>query len=321
MQAGGPMMASDEVGEKARGDEETGDGYSIRVASRLTGISAHTLRMWERRYGFPVPQRTAGGARRYTGDDVTSLKLIARALDAGYRPHEVVGKSLIALEKILSEQIVVSAPPRGSAPSVERVIDLAAQNDVESVQAEVRGAVAVLGPKRFVTDFAHPVVVALGEAWSAGRLTVAQEHWTTEVITTQLRALMAGYEQLDGRPAVLLTTLEGEHHTLGLQLVALHLALSGASSRLLGGSVPRREIAEACLALGVDAVGISVSRAGGSEVTRQELAALFRDLPRRLELWVGGEGARDLRLEGLGIHVVVTFEELDREIARWRSAQ
>lgn len=315
------MASDDDFGDTASSEEVGTGGYSIRVTSRLTGISAHTLRMWERRYGFPVPERTAGGTRRYSGEDVACLKLIARALDAGYRPHEVVGKPRPALEKILAEQVVASAPPRGSAPSVERVIELVAQNEVEALRAEVRGAVAVLGPKRFLTDFAHPVAVAVGEGWSAGRLTVAQEHWTTEVITTQVRALMAGYEALDGRPAVLLCTLAGEQHALGLNFVALYLALSGASTRLLGVNLPREDIVEAALALGVDVVGVSVSRGQLDDATREALAALLRDLPRRLELWVGGEGAAGAGLEALGIHVAATFDDLDRELVRWRGAQ
>ena len=138
------MMAGDgEFGGSASMHDE---GYSIRVASRLTGISAHTLRMWERRYGFPVPERTSGGARRYSGEDVTCLKLIARALDAGYRPHEVVGKPRTVLEKILAQQIVASTPPPGAAPSIERVVERTERNDYDAVRAEIRGAVAVLGP-------------------------------------------------------------------------------------------------------------------------------------------------------------------------------
>lgn len=77
---------------QASGAPADGAQYSIRVTSRLTAIELDTLRMWERRYGFPRPQRASGGSRVYSESDVESLKLIRRALENGYRPGEVVGK-------------------------------------------------------------------------------------------------------------------------------------------------------------------------------------------------------------------------------------
>src|SRR5690606_17590983 len=79
---------------RARRAEEPGarslEGLSIRVVVNRTGIPADTLRMWERRYGFPKPSRRAGGSRLYTEEDVVRLKLVSQALAAGFRPGEVV---------------------------------------------------------------------------------------------------------------------------------------------------------------------------------------------------------------------------------------
>ena len=66
-----------------RSSEEALAGASIRVVSNRTGIAADTLRMWERRYGFPHPARRPGGSRVYSEDDVARLHLIARAVNAG----------------------------------------------------------------------------------------------------------------------------------------------------------------------------------------------------------------------------------------------
>ena len=66
--------------------EEPLAGASIRVVANRTGIAADTLRVWERRYGFPKPERRPGGSRIYSEDDIARLRLLARALEAGFRP-------------------------------------------------------------------------------------------------------------------------------------------------------------------------------------------------------------------------------------------
>ncbi|MEM1028969.1 MAG: MerR family transcriptional regulator [Myxococcota bacterium] len=304
--------------------------YSIRVASRMTGISSHTLRMWERRYGFPVPQRTPGGARRYTADDVARLKLISKALEAGYRPNEVVGESPAALQEMVAvlsrapgtapaAVIREDAADRASGPSLDRAVALVEGDDLEGIRDEIRAAVAVLGPKRFLVDFAHPLLIRVGDRWRDGALSVRQEHLFSELLTTQIRALIAGYEVARGRPTVLLTTLPDELHSLGLQMVALYLALVGAGVRLLGPNAPTSDIVSAAVALDVDVVGISVSVASSAPPTRAHLATLLRDLPRKLELWVGGEGSVDLMPEEPGVKFIHSFEGIDRAVADWRT--
>jgi len=82
---------------------------SIRVVSRLTGVPAHTLRVWERRYGFPKPKRGDGGGRFYGESDVATLRLIRCALSAGYRAGDVVRTPAADLERLL-EGTATKAP-------------------------------------------------------------------------------------------------------------------------------------------------------------------------------------------------------------------
>jgi len=287
----------------------------------MTGISPHTLRMWERRYGFPVPDRTPGGARRYSVDDVEQLKLISRALEAGYRPNEVVGKPRAALEEIMITQAEVMPPPppdHTTGPSLERALRLIEADDVGGIRNEMRAAVAVLGPKRFLNDFAHPLLVRVGERWREGHLSVRQEHLTSELLTTQIRSLIAGYEVAHGSPTVMLATLPDELHSLGLQMVALYLALSGAGVRLLGPNAPIHDIVSAAVALDVDVVGVSVSVASQAQATRGHIEALLDDMPRRLELWIGGDGSIDLMDARKGVRLLHSFEAIDQALGEWR---
>src|SRR3954465_15629352 len=87
--------------ERPNAEKEAPQGYSIRVASRLTGVSSDTLRMWERRYGFPKPVRNESQVRVYTDADIERLVLISRALKAGYRSGEVIHRDSEELRSLL----------------------------------------------------------------------------------------------------------------------------------------------------------------------------------------------------------------------------
>jgi len=294
--------------------------YSIRLVSRMSGISAHTLRMWERRYGFPQPERTSGGARRYTEDDVELLKLVSRALELGYRPNEVVGKDCDTLRKLVSEQEAVPTEG-GDLPNVGRAVDRLVGDELEQVSTEIRRAVAVLGPKRFVTAFAAPFLEQVGELWQEGKLTVGQEHLGSELLTTELRVLLRAYDTLKGRPRILLATLPDEHHSLGLWMVALYLAVNGAEPRIAGASTPIVEIVDLATRTDADIVGLSISSSGGGPRTRGQVADLAKELDDRIELWVGGQGTAVLGDDPPAhAQVVVTWKDIDAALARWRGS-
>ncbi len=71
---------------------------NISAVERDTGLSKDTLRMWERRYTFPKPQRDPNGERAYTPGEVEKLRLIKRLMDRGYRPGKIIGQSVEALQ-------------------------------------------------------------------------------------------------------------------------------------------------------------------------------------------------------------------------------
>ena len=294
----------------------SGDSFSIRVTADLTGISAHKLRMWQRRYGFPDPARTPGGARRYSEEDVATLKLIARALGLGFRAGEVVGKSRPDLERLLAKRVSVPIA-RGQPPELSGVLELIERDQVDAVREHLRQAAATLGAKRFVTDFAQPLAVAVGERWQGGTLSIQQEHFASNMLATQLRVLASAYHSLGGSPRVLLSALENEHHGLGLEMVALYLALSGASPKLLGAHTPAEAIIGAATALKVDVIGISVSAAAEPKPTNKQLSKLNRKLPQGMQLWIGGGGAQALRMPA-GAHRLSDWASCDERLSAWR---
>jgi DNA-binding transcriptional MerR regulator/methylmalonyl-CoA mutase cobalamin-binding subunit len=275
-------------------------GSTIRVVSMQTGLPMETLRAWERRYGFPTPERRPGSNRRlYSPSDVERLLVIRRALERGYRVGDVIGKS---------------------APDLEALVDLLARDRISLLENELRRAAAALGPRRFVVELAHPFAVRVGEAWAEGRLLVRHEHLATECLVTQLRNMLATYQDIEARPLVILATLPGETHTLALQMVALFVVVAGVKARLLGGPTPAQEILEAARVLKADVVGLTVTPASDRKEARKAIRSLRRALPAKVPIWLGGGGAEALRVEDESTRVVASWSSLDVAISEWRRA-
>jgi len=295
-------------------------GYSIRVASRLTGVSSDTLRMWERRYGFPKPERNESQVRVYTDADIERLVLISRALKAGFRSGEVIHRGPAELRGLLATSAHSELENDRHTPSIESLLALLLQDNPEGLRDELRRSVALHGPKQFLTDVAAPLVEQVGLAWATGRIAVRHEHLLSQVLSNKLRELLAAYDARSSGPVVLLTTLSDEQHGLGLEMVALYLALEGATPRLLGVNTPPDQIAEAAVALSADVVGVSISEASDLALTEAHLRRVLGSLPNRIALWVGGKQARKLTLRHSRVRQVVTWSDLDEAVARFREA-
>jgi len=287
--------------------------FPIRVVARRTGITEATLRMWERRYGFPDPSRRPSGARMYSVEQVEALELIAKALELGYRAGEVVAKPADELAQLIAE--ARGSHATGEIADVAGLMALVEAEDPPVLAQALRRALAALGIRRFVRELAEPLLVEVGERWHAGELSIRHEHFLTEAMTTELRqalALAGGA----GRPLVMLATLPGERHGLGLQLTALYLASWGAGCRSLGVDTPPREIAEAAVAQHADAVGLSVSMVEDHHDVVGDLSTLRSELPDSVPLWVGGQGASKIKLPK-GAELVGDWTDLEAMLKSW----
>jgi DNA-binding transcriptional MerR regulator len=266
---------------------------SIAAVERDTGLSKDTLRVWERRYGFPLPQRDAIGERAYPLDQVERLRIVKRLLDAGHRPGRVVALQLPALQQLAES--TVDHPQRAAetvlaASDLRQLVDLVRSHDVPALRLELARLLARLGVRGFVVDVVAPLNLAVGDAWMRGQLQVFEEHLYSEVIQSMLRQALASVPQpLPGTtPRVLLTTLPGEPHGLGLLMAEAVLALEGVPACRWAC---RRRAATSCWrgrgAQGADrGAGFQRLPEPQADAGRPDRAA--RELPPSVHLWAGG---------------------------------
>jgi methanogenic corrinoid protein MtbC1 len=292
---------------------------SIGALSRASGVSIETLRAWELRYGFPVAERKPSGHRVYPVSTVARLRRVSEAIAVGHRAGQVVAASDADLDVLLA----ASAPPgeAPSAPSVPSAITTAdlleyvSAFDTERLTAALLAEWARLGPIGFLTTCVAPLIHEAGRSWADGRLEIRHEHFLSERIGDLLRSLRLAFDSRADGPRVVLATLPGESHALGLQMAALVMAVSGLRVSYLGTEVPVPQVAAVARTLDAKAIAISLSSAADASAVSRQVAQLARLAPRGAALLLGGTGATVVRRAKLVISDLGELHRWSRHLA------
>jgi len=283
---------------------------SIADVERDTGLGKDTLRAWERRYGFPRPQRDAQGERRYSVTELEKLRAIKRLIDAGHRPGRLVTCTLEQLQALGERAARDPAASGVREDEVDTLLGLVARMDAVALRHALAGAEARHGLRAFVIDVVAPLTRRVGDAWMRGELRVFEEHLFTETMQAVLQAALASLPPAGSGPRVLLATLPGEPHGLGLRMAQIVLTLEGCPCLSLGVQVPIADLAAAARAWRADIVALSATACMKRSLLLESLAQLRAQLPRATALWVGGTAPALDRHSPDGVIRVPTLEAI-----------
>lgn len=274
--------------------------FAIDVVCRRTGLSAHVVRVWERRYGAVAPRRTATKRRLYSETDVRRLGLLRRAVEAGHRIGVIAKLPEANLLALVGDQ----EPNAGSEGAVARASAadpaqfyrdraLAAVQSLDSrgLYDILERAVLALGSYGLLARVIAPLAETVGDLWQSGELTAAHEHFLSSAVKVFLGQLASQFVVPGNAPALVVATPTGQLHELGAVLAATAASNVGWRVTYLGASLPAAEIAGAALQLGARAVALSLVYPPDDAGLANELAALRRFLPRRIDIVVGGRAA------------------------------
>lgn len=282
--------------------------YSIGAVERDTGIGRDTLRVWERRYGYPEPVRNEKGERIYSEAQLRRLQRVRRLLDQGLRPGKLLPLSEDALDQL--EADLTAFESESLDPVVADLVDAVTSADADKVKALLNQAFEQEGMERFIFDTAVPLLTAVGELWARGRLQIYQEHFLSNQLVQFLNSKISRLQKTARKPVVLLATLPGEEHTMGLLMVAALLSSRGITAVNLGSEVPMEQIARALEHFRADILGITFSGAYQYSNIRHHLLELRESIPDDVDIWTGGEGVRRLRKLPIGITKFNSLEKL-----------
>ena len=305
-------------------DDHSQMTLSIAAVERDTGIGKDTLRVWERRYGFPVPGRDANGERTYPMPQVEKLRVIKRLMDQGHRPGRIVSQTLAALQHLSrGEASLQTTHDEGllqARADLMGYIEMLQRQDHEALRGQLLKTLTQDGLQRFVMDLVAPLTGMVGAAWARGDLAVHEEHLYTECVSGLLRQAIETIPHAgrDRSPAVLLTTFPQEAHGLGLLMVEALMALQGCRCVSLGTQTPVRDIADAAIAHSADVVALSFSVNMNSNHVVDGLMELNLLLPDSIAVWVGGQASALRRRQIKRVMVLHDLQSIADAVNQWR---
>ncbi|MGH8518001.1 MAG: MerR family transcriptional regulator [Panacagrimonas sp.] len=272
----------------------------INVAARRSGLTAHVIRAWERRYGAITPNRSTTARRLYSDWEVQRLVLLRQAVQLGHRISEVANLPMEELHALVGRDMLpgVEASPRIPYPNarlVEVAIAAAAGLDSKAfLQALLQATRTLVVPALF-EDFVDPLMTEIGRRWQSGTLRVVHEHFASAHLRTFLGDLMTSSGVEPSGPCVIVSTPFGQVHELGSLMAAITAMRAGWESIYAGSSLPVEEIAHAAESRNARAVALSLCYLPDdlqNDPRVEPLLAKLRSLlPPSVEIFVGGAAA------------------------------
>jgi len=219
--------------------------YNIGAVSRMTDIPAATLRVWERRYGFPEASRTAGGHRLYSDSDVQQLRWVKVRIDEGMQTRQAVRALRVSQQEsaipAVSEEIAVGSYIERLK---NRLIDRLLRLETSDANLVLDEALAIYSPEDVILQMIRPTLWEIGEGWARGEISIGVEHFASHYLRQRLLPwLSAGPPPFAASPTVL-ACAPGDYHEGGLMIIGALLRRRRWPVAYLGQSIPLKDLAK-----------------------------------------------------------------------------
>ena len=218
--------------------------YTVKQVATLTGVAEATLRVWERRYAVVSPSRTPGGYRLYDDTQVEALREMASLVEAGVpasRAADTVrglpGSGVVGASTTVGD----ADAPSAERPEADELVSAAASLEPARLTEVLRRAFASGSFEEVADGWLLPSLVRIGEAWEAGELTVAQEHFASAGLMRAISATFDAAPVAATGPTVLVGLPPGDRHQIALLTFATCLRRRGVNVVYLGSDIPVEE--------------------------------------------------------------------------------
>jgi len=286
------LQTSDFPGiEDDRGVVNEAGRYRIQSVAEMTGVSAATLRAWERRYGIPTPQRTASAYRLYTDRDVELIRRVRELCENGIAPAQAA--QMVQAARGSREEAVRLETDTAELAS-QKILAGVERFDADMVEAAVRHAMFLGSATTLFERVFTPVLMEIGDRWHAGSMSVGQEHMATEIVGSGLRDILRMMRPASPGRTVVLACFAEEEHVLPVLGVALRMAEWNVRTVVLGARTPPSAIRHAVAEIRPDLVGLSATTAIPSG-RAPGLIEEYADACGRTPWLVGGQGSYEIR--------------------------
>jgi DNA-binding transcriptional MerR regulator len=215
--------------------------FTIRDIENLTGIKAHTLRIWEQRYDLFTPRRKESQHRIYDNEDLKQLLRISFLYHSGWKVSKIAALSDSQITGLVNEATVGNMNYR---VFINQLIEAALDFDEKRFITVVNQVTEKIGFEKCVVDLCYPFLVKIGLLWSTNNVIPAQEHFTSYIIQNKIIVETEKLEMGNTRPSIVLMSPKGEFHELPLLFINYLLKKSGWGTVYLGSNIQTDEAFE-----------------------------------------------------------------------------
>jgi DNA-binding transcriptional MerR regulator len=276
------------------------------MLEKITGVSAHTIRAWEKRYGALAPSRDQLGRRSYNKKDIKRLALLKQVCKLGYAISQVANQSDTALSELISQfdqpileqDNIINSPANDKESETRKsvLILLMALKSyrLEIVTSEIEKLVALLTPREFVFEVIAPIMSEIGRAIEIGEYSISQEHAISSILKFNIGQLLYRHKTTPRRQSreILITSIEGDTHEFGILMAALLASHYNIKFFYLGPNLPALAAADAARFLNVRTILISgtimINNLESIQV-KEYMTTLESATPSSVEIIWGGE--------------------------------
>lgn len=287
--------------------------YNIGAVSRITGLSTHAIRAWEKRHHAVDPERSEDNNRRlYSENDLQKLSLLKEATGLGFNIGNIANMNIDELKSIVWKQKSREVPEKSgdTMPDVtvqdyiEKSMEAIRDYNPEKLEELLSMASVEFGNIKTVEQFVIPMAALIGDEWSRGILRIAQEHMATETLRTYLISIISNSLEYKNSPIMVVSTPSGQLHDLGALISGALAATEGWKVLFLGPNLPSEEIAGAIKKTGAKVVAMSIVYPCDDARIHNELVNLRTYLNKTTIIIVGGSGSKNY---------LKTLEKIDAE--------
>ena len=215
--------------------------YTIKDLENLSGIKAHTIRIWEKRYGLLVPQRTDTNIRRYSDDDLKKIINISLLVNRGFKISKIAA---LSEEELSQHALNAHSKHEDVDDRIEKLIFYMLSLDVKKLEEEVEKLIDEVGMEKAIFRYTFPLMEKIGLLWQANSIVPAQEHFVFNFLRQKLIIETDKLPKPDEQASLsgLFFLPEGENHEFSLLFYNYLARKKGHYTLYLGQSVPLSDI-------------------------------------------------------------------------------
>jgi len=273
--------------------------FNIKYVAEQTGLSAHVIRIWERRYSAINPERSENNRRLYSQKDIEKLKLLKIATSHGQNISQIADLDIERLREISGPDLNDIKSPSAKQESHTRDSRIYLDNCLNAIdnfnshelEKNIRQASVTLGSFKLLTDLISPLMDIVGEKWRKGEMNPSNEHFASEIVKNYLKSIVLTSNINTNAPVIVVTTPKGQLHDVGAAIVSTAAVNEGYQVIYLGANLDYNEITSAIIKNDAKALALSIVHPNDDIFLNDELRNLRKNLDEKYPIIIGGRAS------------------------------